>query len=174
MTGREARLQWCWSPRDIWRASAALALLVAPVALPGTAIAKPAIETGKPQSGLKVVPLTIETGGKLHRYKVEVAATSGQQAHGMMFRTQMAPMTGMLFPMSPPRSAGFWMENTLISLDLIFIGADGRVRNIAAEAVPHSRAILESVGPVAAVLELKGGEAARIGVKPGDKVSWTK
>ncbi|WP_237831434.1 DUF192 domain-containing protein [Sandaracinobacteroides sayramensis] len=101
-----------------------------------------------------------------------MAATAAQQAHGMMFRTKMAPETGMLFPMSPPREAGFWMENTLIPLDLVFIGADRKVRNIAAEAVPHSRATLSSIGPVAAVLELKGGEAARIGLKPGDKVDW--
>lgn len=90
----------------------------------------------------------------------------------MMFRTRMEPMTGMIFPMKPPRPASFWMENTLIPLDLVFIGADGKVRNIAADAVPRSRASLSSFGPVAAVLELKGGEAARIGLKPGDKVSW--
>nr|WP_255696921.1 DUF192 domain-containing protein [Sandaracinobacteroides sayramensis] len=131
------------------------------------------MEAGKPQTGLKVIPLSITTGnGRTHRYRVEVAATAAQQAHGMMFRTKMAPETGMLFPMSPPREAGFWMENTLIPLDLVFIGADRKVRNIAAEAVPHSRATLSSIGPVAAVLELKGGEAARIGLKPGDKVDW--
>jgi uncharacterized protein len=170
--GRAARLRWWWSPRHFWTASAALMLLAAPVALPVAVAARTV--AGKPQDGLKMIPLTIEAGGKLHRYKVEVAATADQQAHGMMFRTEMPPMTGMLFPMSPPRAAGFWMENTLISLDLIFVGSDGRVRNIAAEAVPKSRAVLESMGPVAAVLELKGGEAARIGLKPGDKVSWVK
>jgi hypothetical protein len=90
----------------------------------------------------------------------------------MMFRTRVPPQTGMLFPMSPPRSASFWMRNTLVSLDLVFIGADGRVRNIIADAVPKSEAMLPSLGPVAAVLELAGGEAARIGLKPGDKVRW--
>ena len=64
------------------------------------------------------------------------------------------------------------MENTLIPLDLLFIGADGKVRNIISGAVPRSQAPLASFGPVAAVLELKGGEADRIGVRPGDKVSW--
>lgn len=91
----------------------------------------------------------------------------------MMFRTRMAPMTGMIFPMDPPRQATFWMENTLIPLDLLFIGADGRIRNIIANAVPKSRAQLPSAGPVAAVLELAGGEADRIGAKPGDRVIWT-
>lgn len=135
-------------------------------------MARAAIEAGKPQTGLKVVPLSITTGGKVHRYKVEVAQTPAQQAHGMMFRTGMPPMTGMIFPMKPPRAASFWMENTLIPLDLVFIGADGKVRNIIAEAVPRSQAPLSSLGPVAAVLELKGGETARIGLKPGDSVSW--
>lgn len=142
-----------------------------PVAIAAPAAA--AIQPGKPQTGLKVVPLTIETaGGKRHSYRVEVAATPAQQATGMMFRTKMAPMTGMIFPMDPPRSAAFWMENTLIPLDLLFIGADGRIRNIIAEAVPGSRMQLPSAGPVAAVLELAGGEAERIGARPGDKVSW--
>ena len=134
--------------------------------------ARAPIEAGKPQIGLKVVPLAITAGGKVHNYKVEVAETTAQQAHGMMFRTSVPPGTGMIFPMKPARSASFWMENTLIPLDLIFIGADGKVRNFIADAVPLSQAPLSSVGPVIAVLELKGGEAARIGLKPGDKVSW--
>lgn len=137
-------------------------------AKPGTAAV-----AGKPQTGLKVVPLSITTAdGRVHRYKVEVAATAEQQATGMMFRTRVPAGTGMIFPMPTPRPASFWMENTLVSLDLVFIGADNRVRNIAADAVPMSRAALSSFGPVTAVLELAGGEAARIGLKPGDKVSW--
>jgi uncharacterized membrane protein (UPF0127 family) len=156
-----------------WRLPAILlALLVA--GLPAApAAARGGIESGQPQTGLKQVALTIETaGGKRHSFKVEVAATAEQQAHGMMFRTRMAPMTGMIFPMDPPRYAAFWMENTLIPLDLLFIGADGRIRNIIANAVPKSRAQLPSAGPVAAVLELAGGEADRIGAQPGDKVTW--
>ncbi len=151
-----------------------LGLLAAAVLPAAPAAAWADIESGQPQTGLKVVPLTIETaGGKRHSYKVEVAGNPAQQAHGMMFRTRMAPMAGMIFPMDPPRPAAFWMENTLIPLDLLFIGADGRIRNIIANAVPKSRAQLQSAGPVAAVLELAGGEAERIGARPGDKVAWT-
>ncbi len=153
--------------------AAALALLapLSPMAAPAQAAGS--LAAGKPQTGLKVVPLTIETStGKRHVYKVEVAATSAQQAHGMMHRTGMAPMTGMIFPMDPPRPAAFWMENTLIPLDLLFIGADGRIRNIISNAVPKSRAQLPSAGSVAAVLELAGGEADRIGARPGDRVIW--
>lgn len=142
------------------------------------AVSAPAITTqlaGKPQTGLAVVPLSItKADGQVLQYRVEVAATSGQQAHGMMFRTKVPQMTGMLFPMEPHRQASFWMENTLVSLDLLFIGADGRIRNIAANAVPRSQALLQSIGPVAAVLELAGGEAERAGIRPGDRVSWSQ
>lgn len=159
-----------------------IALLLALV-LPALSVAVPAIAqdggarhgpgTGRPQTGLKIVPLTIETAaGRRHAYRVEVAATAAQQAHGMMFRTRMAPGTGMIFPMNPPREAAFWMENTLIPLDLLFVGQDGRIRNIIANAVPKSRVLLPSAGPVAAVLELAGGEAERIGTRPGDRVVW--
>jgi uncharacterized membrane protein (UPF0127 family) len=149
----------------------AAGLFPAPAAVAATAAV--AIAPGKPQTGLQVIPLVIETaGGRRHPYRVEVAATPAQQAHGMMYRTGMAPGTGMLFPLEPPRAASFWMENTLIPLDLLFIGSDGRIRNIVAGAVPRSRAPLSSVGPVVAVLELAGGEAERIGAQPGDRVRW--
>jgi uncharacterized membrane protein (UPF0127 family) len=158
-----------------WASALALAGLLgaAPVAPALSREAVPA--AGKPQTGLRIIPLSIETAdGKRHAYKVEVAATPQQQAHGMMFRTSVPPGTGMFFPMEPPRAASFWMENTLIPLDLIFIGADGRIRNIVAGAVPGSRAPLASVGPVVAVLELRGGEAERIGARPGDMIIWPR
>ena len=173
MTARVARLQSSWH-RSVRAALPGLALALAALPAAAPAFATGSIAAGKPQTGLKVVPLTIVTAssGKSHAYKVEVAQTEAQQAHGMMFRTAMAPNSGMIFPMHPPRTASFWMENTLIPLDLLFIGADGRIRNIIAEATPKSQAMLNSLGPVAAVLELKGGEAARIGAKPGDRVVW--
>jgi uncharacterized membrane protein (UPF0127 family) len=128
---------------------------------------------GQPNRGLKIVPLTLTTAdGRAHRYRVEVAATPAEQATGMMYRTEMARDTGMIFPFGKPRPAAFWMRNTFISLDLIFVGADGRVRNIAARAKPLSESLLASDGPVVAVLELRGGEAERIGLRPGDRVDW--
>lgn len=167
-------MQW-W-----WRQTARISALALAVTFTGSLVPAPAGAAtvqanaqGQPQTGLKVVPLKLTTrNGRTHLYKVEVAATPGQQAHGMMFRNRMAPGTGMIFPLNPPRAASFWMRNTLIPLDLIFIGSDGKVRNIAANAVPKSEAMLSSVGPVAAVLELKGGEAERIGLAPGDRVQW--
>lgn len=124
------------------------------------------------ESGLEVVPLTIASGGKVHRFRVEVARTSAEQAKGLMFRTTMGPNEGMIFPRDPPMQASFWMKNTVIPLDLLFIGADGRIESIAAKAVPYSLEPIPSRGPVAAVLELNGGRAAQLGIAPGDKVSW--
>lgn len=128
----------------------------------------------QPNQGLQVVPVTITTRKGTHRYRVEVAATPGQQATGMMYRREMAADTGMLFPMNPPREASFWMRNTYVPLDIIFIGADGRVLNVAERAEPLSDRLLSSRGRAAAVLELKAGEANRIGLAPGDLVRWDK
>jgi uncharacterized membrane protein (UPF0127 family) len=84
----------------------------------------------------------------------------------------MGPDEGMLFPMDPPRKASFWMRNTVIPLDIIFVGPDRRIINIAADAVPYSEENLHSDSPAAAVLELNGGRVAELGIEPGDKVEW--
>jgi uncharacterized membrane protein (UPF0127 family) len=165
---------------DAARLLFALVAVLAAVAVPSPALAQQdpfagirAFAAGEPNRGLRVVPLVIETrDGRAHRYRIEVAETPAQQERGMMFRTEMAGDTGMIFPMRPPRPAAFWMRNTFVSLDIIFIGADGRVRNIAERTTPLSEAMIPSAGPVAAVLELKAGEAGRIGLRPGDRVRW--
>lgn len=136
---------------------------------------KPAsAETGAtdPESGLPVVPLTIRGRGKPHDFHVEVAGTPQEQAKGLMFRTGLAPDAGMIFPFDPPREASFWMRNTVISLDLVFVKADGTIESIAANAEPYSERPIRSQGPVAAVLEIAGGRAAELGLKPGDRVDW--
>lgn len=114
--------------------------------------------------------LAIETAGGRLVFQVEMAVTVEEQTRGLMFRDKMAPDHGMLFPMNPPRVAQFWMKNTLIPLDMIFIAADGRVRNIAERTVPHSLETRSSDGVVAAVLEVNGGASARLGIRPGDRV----
>jgi len=121
-----------------------------------------------PVSGLAVVPLRIEG----HRFAVELAASPAEQEKGLMFRTQMGADEGMIFPMDPPRKAYFWMRNTVIPLDIIFIGPDRRVLNIAANAKPYDETPLPSAGNAAAVLELNGGRAAQLGIGPGAKVDW--
>ena len=125
-----------------------------------------------PVSGLPVIPLTITSGRKPHVFRVELASTSDQQAQGLMFRTSMAPDEGMIFPMRPPRLANFWMHNTVLPLDIIFIGADHRVMTIAANAVPYDDTNIPSGGIASGVLELNAGRAAQLGIKVGDKVSW--
>ena len=91
-----------------------------------------------------------------------------------MFRQSLAPDRGMIFPLDPPRAAGFWMKNTLIPLDMIFVRPDGTIANIAENTVPLSLDPVTSVGEVAAVLEIAGGRAAELGIAAGDRVDWTK
>jgi uncharacterized membrane protein (UPF0127 family) len=125
-----------------------------------------------PVSGLEVVPLTITQDGKVHSFKVEVASSEEEQATGLMFRKQMGADEGMIFPRTPPDFASFWMRNTVMSLDMIFIGTDRRIINIDANTVPYSLDSHPSQGLASAVLELNGGRAAQLGIKPGAKVDW--
>ncbi len=125
-----------------------------------------------PLSGLPVIDLTIAHDRRQHHIRVEVAASPEEQEKGLMFRTAMAPDEGMIFPMPSGRPASFWMKNTVIPLDIVFIGLDGRITNIAANARPYDLTPLLSVGMVRGVLELNGGRAAQLGIGPGDTVKW--
>jgi uncharacterized protein len=125
-----------------------------------------------PQSGLALQELTVTAAGKEHRFRVEMAMTAEQQAQGMMFRTALGPDEGMLFPMNPPRDASFWMKNTVIPLDIIYIAPNQTIGRIAANTTPYSLDPIPSLGPVSSVLELRGGRAAELGLKPGDAVRW--
>lgn len=118
------------------------------------------------------IPLAIHSSRGTQRFTVEVARTEREQEKGLMFRKSLDPQGGMLFPMTPPRTASFWMKNTLIPLDMIFIRTDGTIAFIAANTVPYSREPISAGAPVAAVLELAGGRAAAIGAKVGDRVEW--
>lgn len=123
------------------------------------------------ESGLEQVPVTIRSSSGTHRFIAEVARTADEQSRGMMFRESIAPDRAMIFPYDPPQPAAFWMENTMIPLDMIFIRADGTIARIAT-AVPLSQELVPSGEPVAAVLEIAGGRAAQLGIKAGDRVSW--
>jgi uncharacterized membrane protein (UPF0127 family) len=123
------------------------------------------------ESGLAVIPLSIATKRGTHNFRVEVAATPAEQQKGLMFRTAMGPDEGMIFPNAVPQTRSFWMKNTVIPLDIIYIGPDRRVLNIAA-GVPYSTDPLPSTGPVINVLELNAGRAAALGIAPGDAVAW--
>jgi uncharacterized membrane protein (UPF0127 family) len=123
-------------------------------------------------SGLTQVPLTIQSGTGRHRFTVEVARTAEEQARGLMYRRSLAGDRGMVFPYDPPQEVGFWMKNTYIPLDIIFIRADGRIAKIAANTTPLSLEPVSSLEPIATVLEIRGGRAAELGIREGDLVSW--
>ena len=116
-------------------------------------------------------PLAIVTvDGKTHPFKVEVVAEPEERAVGLMFRRSLAADGGMLFDFGRTEPVAMWMKNTLIPLDMLFIANDGSVVNIAQRTVPGSLATIPSAKPVRFVLEVAGGTAARLGIKPGDKV----
>ena len=115
--------------------------------------------------------VTIATGdGRRHLFHVEVATTADQQAYGLMFRRQLPPDAGMLFDYGHDRVVSMWMKNTLIPLDMVFIRGDGRIVNIVERAVPGSLEPRSSEEKVRGVLELNGGTADRLGLKPGDRI----
>ena len=114
--------------------------------------------------------LIIDTAAGPQRFAIELARTPEQQQQGLMFRASLAADAGMLFDFGGTRPAAFWMKNTLIPLDMLFIAADGRIADIHERAVPLSEATIESKVPVRAVLELNGGSVARLGIKSGDLV----
>jgi len=114
--------------------------------------------------------LTLVTAAGERQIVIEVAETSEEKAKGLMFRTSLPDTQGMLFPYSPPQEITMWMKNTYIPLDMVFIRADGIVHRIEARTEPFSEKTIASNGNVAAVLELAGGAAQRLGLKPGDKV----
>ena len=127
---------------------------------------------GEAQAQASLVQVTIKTSTAVRKFRVEVARTADEQARGLMFRESLPEDGGMIFPMSPPRFASFWMKNTVIPLDMIFIRSDGTIARIAAETVPYSLAPVDSGEQVAAVLELAGGKAAALGISEDDVVTW--
>jgi uncharacterized protein len=123
-------------------------------------------------AGLRQIELCVESGGKTHSLVVEVAEGWQQQQRGLMFRTELADNRGMFFPFDETRTASFWMKNTVIPLDIIFIRADGTIENIEEDTIPYSTFPVLSTGPVIAVLELRGGLTGEVGIAAGDKVRW--
>jgi uncharacterized protein len=115
-------------------------------------------------------PVTLVTATGEHVIDAEIAETAEQKARGLMFRTSMPEQAGMLFPFGGPKEVTMWMRNTYVSLDMVFIRADGLVHRIESRTEPLSERIIASGGPVTAVLELAAGVAERLHLKPGDRV----
>ena len=119
---------------------------------------------------------TLETTAHGHRdrFEIWIADTPQRQEQGLMFVRDLPATQGMLFPEDSPQVAHFWMKNTYIPLDMVFVGKDGRIAKIIANARPFSLDVLSSDVPVIAVLEIRGGEAQTLGLRVGDRVSWKK
>ena len=124
-----------------------------------------------PQTGLAETLLTIHSRTGQHPFKVEIASTPDQQEAGLMFRRSLGPNEGMIFPYAPAQDVAFWMKNTLIPLDILYIREDGKIARIT-KAQPMDLTPLPSGEPVVSVLEIAGGRAAELGIAPGDRVDW--
>ena len=129
-----------------------------------------ACSRGEQHSGLPTAKIAVETRRGPVTFSVEIAADDASREKGLMFRTVLAPNAGMLFDFQTPRFVNFWMKNTPLSLDILFIRSDGTVSTIADNTVPYSTDSIPSSEPVRAVLEINGGRSAALGIQPGAKV----
>jgi uncharacterized protein len=127
-----------------------------------------------PRTSLEITHIDEQRVPRRYPFTVWVADTPQRAEQGLMFVSDLPETLGMVFPLDPPRVETMWMKNTYIELDMLFIRADGHVSKIIARAAPLSLQTLSSDTPVAAVLELQGGEAAKLGLRVGDTVSWKK
>lgn len=112
----------------------------------------------------------VSKDGKRHDFKIELALTEAQQNQGLMNRTEMPRDAGMLFYFNDFKPRSFWMKNTLISLDMVFMDEAGVVTHVHDSAIPNDLTSVKSGGPARAVLELNGGVAKVLGIKAGDQV----
>ncbi len=124
-----------------------------------------------PVSGLQIIPVTLNTSAGTHVVQAEVANTEDSQRRGLMFRDEMGLDEGMIFTYDAPRPQSFWMRNTFIPLDLIFIDENYEVINIA-RGEPYNEEPVTSDRDGIAVLELNAGRAEELGLQPGDTVEW--
>ena len=117
---------------------------------------------------------TLEIASKtgVHAFSVEFVETDADRAKGLMYRKELPKGRGMLFDFHREQDVAMWMQNTYISLDMLFIRGDGRILRIAENTEPLSTRIISSGGPVRAVLEVIGGTARKLGLAPGDRVAF--
>jgi uncharacterized protein len=118
-----------------------------------------------------IQPLEIATKSGVRVFSVEMATTEEEKQTGLMYRKELADGKGMLFDFSPEQQISMWMKNTYISLDMIFIRADGRILRIAENTEPLSTKIISSGGLARGVLEVAAGTAQKYGIQPGDRVA---
>lgn len=146
------------------------ALLFAVLSLSGAARAQnPSPNAAQPELPKERLVIVTHDGRRL-TFQVEMAITPDQQITGLMFRKTVPEDGGMLFDWGQARPSQMWMRNTIVSLDMLFINADGSIRAIAERTVPQSLAVIDSHGPVRGVLEMRAGSAERLDIRVGDKV----
>ena len=116
--------------------------------------------------------LTITSKTGVHKFAVEIADNDADREKGLMFRRDLPDGRGMLFDFHHVQDVSFWMQNTYIPLDMLFIKSDGRILRIEENTEPLSTRIIPSGGPVLAVLEVIGGTARKLGIAPGDRVDY--
>ena len=150
-----------------WAKAAGMALCLACAAC---AQAERASAPASAEAAAELEALSIETENGAVAFNVEIAASEAERNRGLMFRESLPADQGMLFDFPEPEMASFWMRNTMISLDIIFIGPDGRIINIAEHTTPYSDAPVRAHGPTRGVLELNAGTAEALGIRPGDRV----
>ena len=161
----------------LWRDMSAMMLAAVLAACSGQSVEQQAPEPSAaaaethPMSGLAIIPVTVTTDDGSHSFRTEVADTLESQQRGMMFRTEMGADEAMLFPYDEPDIRSFWMRNTVLPLDIIFIDEDGEIINIA-DGVPYNEVSVMSDREAIAVLELNGGRAEELGIEAGDRVTW--
>ena len=149
------------STRLLFAAAAVICLL------PFAAASAPGVSAA---AKLPLTTVVVDSSRGPVRLLAELAAETASQEKGLMFRTRLAPDAGMLFDFHTPHFQAFWMKNTIIPLDMIFIRADGMISSIAANTTPYSETPVPSHEPVRAVLEINGGRAAALGIEPGQRV----
>jgi len=143
------------------RALRLVMLALAIVIIPGLCVAQ--------TDQLQKIEIASKSGS--HSFLVELAVNDQQRARGLMYRKELPQGRGMLFDFQREQEVGFWMKNTYIPLDMIFIRADGTIHRIAANTEPLSERSVMAGAPVRYVLEVIGGTAAKLGIEPGDKVT---
>jgi uncharacterized protein len=146
----------------------------ASAALPAQDAQRPLDLATFPRTSLSIVHRGSDHSPHTYSFHVWVADTPERAAQGLMFVSDLPESEGMVFPVEPPRVENMWMKNTYIELDMLFMDDQGRVTKIIQRAAPLSLRTLSSDTPVAAVLELKGGQAAKLGLRNGDSVTWKK
>jgi uncharacterized protein len=153
---------FAWRATRPWLVAAVMAVCIV---LAGSVLAGSAVRAASFST------LEIATKSGVQMFAVEMATSEDEKQKGLMYRRELADGKGMLFDFSPEQQISMWMKNTYISLDMIFIRADGRILRIAENTEPESTAIISSGGLARGVLEVPAGTAKKYGIAPGDRVS---